>query len=97
MAVVALVPAESGEQLLRDDHRRVAPHPLCDDRARGGWTYASTGWNYGWTQAVGSPLRLPFVSYRGSRIECMVGWKTSGAFDLQCRRANSPNATETPG
>lgn len=56
-----------------------------------GWTYVD-GLNYGYSVAAESALKLPFISYRGKRFECMAGWKTSGGVDIQFRRANSPNA-----
>lgn len=60
-----------------------------------GWTYAVTGWNYGYTKVRHYPL-LPFVSHRGTKWEWCIGWMTSGKLDIEFRRANSPNATETP-
>jgi hypothetical protein len=61
-----------------------------------GWTYAPCGWNFGWSRAARSFMSLPFVSHRGSRIEWMIGWETNGAFSIDLRQANSPNATEKP-
>lgn len=67
--------------------------------AKSAWTYASAGWNYGYTIPVhwiGLRVPFPFLSYRGCGIETMIGWKTSGGFSMAFRRANSPNATEAP-
>lgn len=65
--------------------------------ARGsGWTYVK-GFNWGWSVPVGGCLPRPFVSFRGRWVECMTGWKTSGALTLlDMRRAGSPNAGVTP-
>lgn len=64
--------------------------------ARGvGWTFVD-GWNWGYVQATDGWLKRPFISYRGRWIECMIGWKTSGAFGYSLRRANAANATEHP-
>jgi hypothetical protein len=61
------------------------------------WSFAPDGgWNYGYTIIDGGCIPLPFISWRGKRIECMIGWKTSGFFGYALRRANSPNATEQP-
>jgi hypothetical protein len=32
---------------------------------------------------------LPFLSYRGTSIECYVGWRPSGLFGLALRHANA--------
>jgi len=64
--------------------------------SRSPWTYADTGWNYGWSMPGIIGLPRPFVSHRGSWLEWAIGWKTSGGFTMQCRRANSPNAKGTP-
>jgi hypothetical protein len=59
------------------------------------WTYADRGWNLGYVQADNSWIKMPFISYRGRRFECSIGWKTSGGFTAAARRANSPNAEDT--
>jgi len=64
--------------------------------SRSPWTFAETGCNYGYTLIDGGCIRLPFVSYRGKRVEAGIGWKTSGGFGIALRRANSPNAEPTP-
>ena len=60
-----------------------------------GWTY-TPGWNWGWSMAEESRLRLPFISYRGRWFECMIGWKTSGALGTSFRKANARNAPPLP-
>lgn len=62
------------------------------------WTLAESGWNAGWTIAHGwrGMLPLPFVSYRGTRWEWVIGWKTSGGLATTLRRANSANQEEEP-
>lgn len=65
--------------------------------SRSPWTYEVNGLNYGFSVPVKFPhIARPFASYRGKYIECAAGWKTSGGFTLTIRRANSPNAEETP-
>ena len=65
--------------------------------SRSPWTYEVSGWNYGYSVPTNFPrLPHPFFSYRGTIIECALGWKTSGGFTATIRRSNSPNATETP-
>lgn len=64
--------------------------------SRSPWTFAQDGGiNYGYTMIDGGICPLPFISYRGSVMECGIGWKTSGGFGISCRRANSPNAEPT--
>jgi hypothetical protein len=63
---------------------------------RSPWTFAESGWNYGYTIIDGGWVPLPFVSWRGRWIECGIGWKTSGFWGYSFRRANSTNASETP-
>ena len=63
---------------------------------RSPWTFAEKGWNLGYIQADGSWLKLPFISHRGTCVEWCAGWMTAGGFAMTIRRANSPNATETP-
>jgi hypothetical protein len=65
---------------------------------RSAWTYAENGGlNAGWSVADCGFIPRPFVSYRASRFEFMVGWKTSGCLSLgQFRRAKSPNAGLNP-
>ena len=63
---------------------------------RSPWSYADSGLNYGYTIIDGGFILLPFVSWRGRWVEGMIGWQTSGFFSASLRRANSPNATETP-
>lgn len=64
--------------------------------AKSPWTYANKGWNWGYSQPVGSLTVYPFISHRGKSWEWNIGWKTSGGFSLAFRRAHSPNAEETP-
>ena len=81
MVVIGIADSE------RDCHYSVSP-----------WTYAEKGWNYGYSKPTNRFPRIPFpfLSYRGRWVEFNLGWKTSGGFSLAVRRANSPNATETP-
>ena len=75
----------------------IADHERDCHYAVSGWTYAERGFNYGWSKPTSFPrLPFPFISYRGLVIETMIGWKTSGGFSMAFRRANSPNAEETP-
>jgi len=60
------------------------------------YTFAPYGWNRGWTYVDRYWFALPFISWRGKRLEWCAGWMTSGAFALTFRRANSPNAAEKP-
>ena len=64
--------------------------------SRSPWTYEESGVNYGWSKPTDGWLPRGFISYRGTKIECAIGWKTSGGFTAAFRRAHSPNATETP-
>jgi len=65
--------------------------------SRSPWTYEVSGFNWGYSIPTGFPqIPFPFISYRGKRIEFALGWKTSGGFTMSVRRANSPNAEETP-
>jgi hypothetical protein len=68
-------------------------HRTCYYAKGDGWTYASRGWNYGYTKIDGCPIPLPFVSYRGERWERMLGWKTSGAFGYAWRVTNAKGWT----
>lgn len=63
-----------------------------------GWTYVPVGGlNYGWSRPIGAWFWRPFASYRGTRFEVAIGWKTSGALTLgDVRRANSPNQGPQP-
>lgn len=63
------------------------------------WTWPIHGWNLGWTIPAGwrCILPLPLIAHRGVRWEWSIGWKTNGTFSpITFRRANSPNAGETP-
>ena len=55
-----------------------------------GWTFATKGWNYGYSRAIPGVMWLPFVSYRGRYVELAIGWMTSGTLTLgHMRRANA--------
>jgi hypothetical protein len=59
--------------------------------ARGvGWTYTD-GLNWGYSVAHDGWLKRPFVSYRGSWVECCAGWKTSGGFGIALRKSGARN------
>jgi hypothetical protein len=60
------------------------------------WTYAEDGWNHGWIIPEGAWFARPFWAFRGQKWERCIGWKTSGTFSIDWRRANSPNQAEAP-
>lgn len=60
------------------------------------YSYADDGWNHAHVIPEGAWFRRPFWSFRGKRWERCIGWKTSGNFAIDWRRANSPNAEPTP-
>ncbi len=53
------------------------------------WAVSPSRWNWFITFAYGW-LPLPFVSWRGTRIEWLFGWKDSGNFGAALRRASGP-------
>jgi hypothetical protein len=64
--------------------------------SRSPWSFAEFGLNYGFSVPVKGWFSYPFISYRGTWIEYIIGWKTSGRFSMTLRRSNSKNATEYP-
>lgn len=60
--------------------KRYGRHPRHVWNPHGGWNWAVI--HYRW-------LRLPFVSWRGKRIEFYMGWRERGALGFAIRPARS--------